>query len=205
MVDSVPLNDVTFVLAFLVPGFIALSVRSQFMTGTAPSQNGERFLTYMTVSAIYGALVVRLVDPEWMRNSVPFYLFVVFGGPVVVGLFLGINIQRNIVRGLLGRIGLFTVHALPTAWDWKFGGVLEEQWVLVTLKNGISFAGLFGRDSFAASGSDERDLYIQWIYDINDDGTWSSPGRKGVLITAGEVSTLEFWQYAPEGNLDAQE
>ena len=198
MVDSLPLKDVTLVLAFLVPGFIALSVRSQFMTGTAPSQNGERFLTYISVSVIYGTLVFRLVDPALMGNSVFVYLGAVFGGPVVVGLLLGINIQRNLIRGLISRIGLFTVHALPTAWDWKFGGVSEEQWVLVSLKNGVTFGGLFGRESFAASSADERDLYIQWIYDINDDGTWSSPGRKGVLIAADEISTIEFWQYSTE-------
>lgn len=165
------------------------------MTGTYQTQNGERFLTYLTVSVIYGTLVFRLVDPAWLTKSAPVYLGVVFAGPAALGLVLGINIQRNLVRGLLGRIGLFTVHVLPTAWDWKFAGALEEQWVLVTLKNGISFAGLFGKESFASSSSDERDLYIQWIYDIDEDGTWSSPGRKGVLISATEVSTIEFWQY----------
>jgi len=57
---------------------------------------------------------------------------------------------------------------------------------------------LYGRESFAASSPEERDLYIQWIYDINEDKTWSFVGEKGVLITADEVSTIEFWDYSPE-------
>jgi len=80
---------------------------------------------------------------------------------------------------------------------------MKERWVLVALKNGVSFAGLYGRESFAASSPEERDLDLQWINDINEDGTWSVAGEKGVLITADEVSTIEFWDYSPEEKLHA--
>ena len=101
------------------------------MTGHTQSTNGERLLSYVTVSVIYGTLLFQLVDLSLMKSSVRVYLGVVFGGPALVGLFLGVNIQRNLFRGLLSRIGLFTVHPLPTAWDWKFGGAREEHWVLL--------------------------------------------------------------------------
>ena len=45
---------------------------------------------------------------------------------------------------------LYTVHVMPTAWDWKIGD-MTEQWVLVTLKDGTRFAGLCGSDSFISS------------------------------------------------------
>ena len=198
MTESIPFEDISFILAFLVPGFIALSVRSQFMTGNIPSHNGERFLSYVTVSVIYGTLVSRLVDPTLLTNSGWVYFGVVFGGPAVVGLLLGINIQRNLVRGLLSRFRLFTVHALPTAWDWKFNR-RAEQWVLVTLTDGTRFVGFYGSESFTASTPDERDMYIQWVYDIGDDGSWSVDVEQGVLIAAGEIRTIEFWPYSPQG------
>ncbi len=198
------LENMSIVMAFVVPGFIALSVRSQFITGVATFDPRERLLSYIAISVIYGTLALRLVGPAQILNSTWSFLLVLFVGPVFLGVILGVNIQNDFLRRVLSRLGLFTVHPVPTVWDWKFSGSMKEQWVLVTLKNGITFAGLFGRDSFAASNSEERDLFVQWIYDINDDGTWSVPGKKGVLIAASEVSTIEFWEYAPEEKIHAK-
>ena len=192
------LENLAIVMAFVVPGFIALSVRAQFVSGANAFDARERLLSYLSISIVYGSLVLRLVGPNLILDSTWVFLLALIGGPVLLGLILGVNVQNDIFRRLLGKLGLFTVHPVPTAWDWKFGGSLKEQWVLVTLKNGVSFAGLYGRESFAASGSEERDLYIQWIYDINEDKSWSIAGEKSVLITADEVSTVEFWDYSPE-------
>ena len=192
------LENLSIVMAFVVPGFIALSVRTQFVSGVTSFDARERLLSYLSISIVYGSLILRLVGPNLILNSASVYLLALIGGPLLLGLILGVNVQKDIFRRLLGKLGLFTVHPVPTAWDWKFGGLMKEQWVLVTLKNGVSFAGLYGRDSFAASSPEERDLYIQWIYDINEDETWSFAGEKGVLITADEISTIEFWDYSPE-------
>lgn len=197
MLDSLSLGDIATALAFLVPGFIALSVRSQFMTGITHSQNSERLLTYLTISIVYNALVFRFVSFASTTNSTLAFVLVFVAGPVVIGVLLGFNVQKNFVRGYLSRIGVFTAHAIPTAWDWKFSRDVPDQWILVTLKNGVTFAGLYGSNSFAASSPERRDLYIQWIYDIDEHGNWSSPGEKGVLVAANEISTIEFWPYNP--------
>ena len=70
---------------------------------------------------------------------------------------------------------------------------MTGEWVLVTLRNGTRFAGYCGPDSFMSSDPDNRDLYIQWVYDIDDDSGWCPRGENGVLIAAGEISTIEFW------------
>ena len=57
----------------------------------------------------------------------------------------------------------------------------------------------YGSQSFTASTPDERDMYIQWVYEIGDDGSWSVDVEQGVLIAAGEISTIEFWPYSPQG------
>ena len=191
-------ENLSTVMAFVVPGFIALSVRSQFVTGVSSFDTKERFLSYAAISVVYGTLAIRVVGSDQFLNSNWIFLLVLFAGPVILGLILGINIQKDVFRRVLSKLGLFTIHPVPTAWDWKFGSSLKEQWVLITLKNGVSFAGLYGKESFSTSSPEERDLYIQWIYDINEDGTWFLPGNKGVLITAEEVSTIEFWDYFPE-------
>ena len=82
---------------------------------------------------------------------------------------------------------------------------MTEQWVLVTLKDGTRFAGFCGDESFMSSDPSERDIYIQWTYDIDDQNNWSSRGENGVLIAAGEVQTIEFWPCNPQEDANEQE
>lgn len=199
------LNNLYLILVFIVPGFIALSVRSQFITGRILSNSKDAILSYLTVTVIYSALVLPFVDPESIEKSRLAWFALVFIGPIFLGLLLGINIQKDLVRRFLNRFGLYPAHAIPTAWDWKFNA-MAEQWVLVTLKDGTHFAGFYGAQSFVSSNPDERDMFIQWIYDIAEDGTWMPPkSERGVLIAAGEIRTIEFWPYNSQEEINAQE
>ena len=203
MPDLSSLGNLYLILAFLVPGLIALFVRSQFVTGrTLP--HGAPLLSYLTVSIVYYALALPFVDvvvsmrePGYPKALSWFTL--IFVGPAIFGLLLGLNVQKQLLRRLLRWCGLNPVHVMPTAWDWKFGD-MREQWVLVTLKDGTRFGGFCGKDSFMSSDPAERDLYIQWVYDIDDENNWTSPGTKGALIGAGEIRTIEFWPYHPPGD-----
>ena len=184
------------VLLFLVPGFVVLFVRSQFVTGRRPDRSTTA-LSYLVVSLIYYALTFPFVDfvlsaetPGKIRVAAWFALIIV--GPAVLGLALGVNVQKDLFRRALQRCGLNPVHATPTAWDWKFGD-MAPQWVLVTLKDGTRFAGFCGLGSFMSSDPAERDIYIERIYDVDDENNWNPRGENGVLIFAGEIQTIEFW------------
>ena len=197
------------VVGLLVPGLIVLSVRSQFLTGRRPSHSAA-LLSYLTVSVIYYALALPFVDfilsfqkPD-NSNVLLTWFVLIFIGPALLGLLLGVNIQKDLFRSVLQYIGLNPIHVIPTAWDWKFGN-MTEQWVLVTLKDGTRFAGFCGDESFMSSDPSERDIYIQWTYDIDDQNNWSSRGENGVLIAAGEVQTIEFWPYNPQEDANEQE
>ena len=190
MLDLKSVDTLYQALMFIVPGLIILSIRSQFVTGRRPSHSAA-LLSYLAVSAFYYALILPFVDFSETPGIVTWF-FLVFVGPGIVGLLLGIEIQYDLSRKFLRFCRLNPVHSIPTAWDRKFGK-MGSQWVLVTLKNGTRFAGYCNSDSFMSSDPVERDIYVSWLYDIADDNQWLERDESSVLITPGEVSTIEFW------------
>ena len=69
---------------------------------------------------------------------------------------------------------------------------MARQWVIITLKDGTCFGGYCDKNSFISSDPSERDIYIHYIYEIDDDGEWCLRPGTGMLISAGEVSRIEF-------------
>ena len=85
------------------------------------------------------------------------------------------------------------VHVIPTAWDWKFANIKDPVFLLITLKNGEQFGGLFGYQSFASSTSDRRDIFLEQLYDVLEDEEWAeAQPDKGVLIDYTEIAYIEF-------------
>ena len=202
-----------YLIGLIVPGLIALFIRSQFVTGWRPSRR-DNVLSYITISIIYYSLVLPLVDlalPEKAEHSILVLVWfcVVFIGPAALGLLLGVNIQKDLCRRVFRKCGLNLVHVMPTAWDWRFGTLAGEQWVLVNLTDGTCLAGFLGPDSFASSGDlGERDIYIQETYDIDENDNWvphNPHGESGVLVSSGNIKTIEFWPCNPQESENAQE
>ena len=80
---------------------------------------------------------------------------------------------------------------------------MREQWVLVTLKDDTKYAGYCDPESsFFSSEPTERDMYIEYVYNLDDDNKWEPIPGKSVLITRGEVKTIEFWQRKEEATSD---
>ncbi len=183
------------ILSFLAPGLIILSIRSQFVTGRKPPYS-EAVLYYFITSIIYYAIALPFMDltqhvAGWRQVG---WVVVIVIFPALIGLFLGVNSQRGWLRRLMRSSGLNPVHEMPTAWDWKFGQQ-RDLWILVTLKDGIKFAGFFGAQSFVSSNPLERDMYIQWVYDRDEDDNWQIKSEKGVYIPHSEIKTVEMWPF----------
>lgn len=195
MPDVKSLDNVYLILGFIVPGLIIFFVRAQFTTGRIPPPK-DAALTYLALTTIYYALVlpavgaVIMMPPGYQRAFAWIALALV--GPAGVGVLLGLNAHYSFSRRLFLALRLPLVHMMPTAWDWKFSDA-HPQWVMVTLKNGTQFAGLFGLRSFASSDPGERDIYIEKVYDLADDNTWIDVGERSALIAASEIQTVSFW------------
>ena len=198
------LKDPNFykILALLIPGVVILYVRIQFLTGRYVPTT-DQLLNYAAVSLVYYGIVFTLVpvvskfstiNPLTITSAqVILWLAILFVGPVICGILLGIGAQKNWIRLAFRAVHLNLVHPTPTAWDWKFG-LRREEWVLVTLKNGTKFAGFVGQNSFMSSDPAERDIFIEKVYDIDDDDQWQAR-NSSALIVGGEISTVESWPY----------
>lgn len=200
-VDS--LEQVYFVIGFFAPGLIILFFRSQFLTGRTPVLR-DAALVYLVLSVVYYAIAYPLADfvfsiKELGYQKLTGWFFLILVGPMIFGIVLGLSARLDVARWLLAKVGVNPVHAVPTAWDWKFSRI-QPSWILVTLKNETKFYGFFGSKSFAASDPEERDIYVEQLYDVDRKNNWTkAPAGKGVLIRADEVNTIEFW---PQANGD---
>ena len=54
-------------------------------------------------------------------------------------------------------------------------------------------AGRYDVQSFASSDPSERDIFIEKVYEIQEDGPWKDVGDKGILIRPSEVRYIEFF------------
>ncbi len=198
LADAKSLEVFFLLLLLLVPGVIIDFVRALFV-GRRTRTVGEAGLNFVVVSLLYYALMLPLIIwlvGGWgqLLDTIGAWYPLLFVGPVLTGVFLGWSAQTDFFGKNARRMGVTVVHPMPTAWDRRFS-TLRESWVIITLKDGRTVAGLFGARSVASSDPENRDLFVEKIYDLNGD-EWIDAGEKSALIMSGEISTIEF--IAPE-------
>jgi Family of unknown function (DUF6338) len=188
------IEAVYIALVFIVPGYIFLSLRNQFIAGQDRLGTDQilSFLTYSALNfALFGWIVYLVISygaPPYAHAVAWFFVLVVI--PAAFGLICGVCSQRELVARIYQFFRLNPVHPTPRAWD-KVFFTNPPSWVLITLKNGGQVAGFWGGDSFASSDQKERDLYISQIFEISGDEPWKPTG-KSLFVAAGEIRTIEF-------------
>lgn len=192
------IDNIILGLALLVPGVVIFFTQSKFVTGRTSPQN--QLIHYFAVSVVYYMMVWLTVNAfsfELDYQNPRHMCFLLLVGPIIVGSLVGYESQKGYIRRLIRwfRLGNLS-HPLESAWDWKFVDTNDE-WVIVTLKDGTRFRGFYGKNSFASSDPQRRDIYIEWIYDIDENGYWTYRG-KGLLVAAGEIKTVEFLSHTYE-------
>jgi hypothetical protein len=196
MTEVKSIEQLSLILGYIVPGLIILYVRAQFLTGRIAAHK-DALLSYFTLSVIYltimnaGLTVVTGSDAP-LHEQTRYWLPILLIGAVIFGVLIGLNASLGVTRWCLRKLGLHIPHVMETAWDWKFSRV-PESLVTITLKDGSRVSGWCSTSSFIGSDPANRDLYIEQVYDVDEEGNWTlrTPG-KGIYIAAGEVRTIEF-------------
>ncbi len=191
-------DAVFFTVAFLVPGFVWESVLHMFLR-PREDRADRVWVRLLTLSALnYGFFSwlvyllfaqVGVLGRPWVAALA--WFFILFVSPAALGAGSGLLSQRTVVRRLLARYGIYMVHPVPTAWDYIFSQSTGS-WVLITLADGSTVAGVFSARSFASSDPSDRDLYLEQLYEVEDDGLWQPvPMNRGVWIRGEAIRAIE--------------
>lgn len=195
------INAVWIVIAFIVPGFILSSVLTMRIPRKSRSAS-ELAYQYLTLSCVnhglWSWLIVIMIQGDWLARAPLGAGLAVFGiifvSPVVLGLALGGLSRTEFVGRLLSAIGFRLQRFIPTAWDYKFQEE-ELSWIIVRLKDGSTIRGFWGTHSFAGDDPQERDLYMEALFQPGNGGHWQPiPDTGGILIKGNEIAAIEFVQ-----------
>lgn len=161
MPDFHELENLYLVLVFIVPGVVALFVRSKLTTGRSPSFK-ENLMSFLVLSLVYYSLIVIFIEQAlsvrepWLARA-GVWILLILVGPAAFGLAIGIAAQKDWGNWLANKFGISFVHVIPAAWDWRFSKAPRSgMFIMVTLETGEAAAGFFGASSIKSSTPSKR-------------------------------------------------
>lgn len=196
--DVLDINKLHLFFVFAVPGIILIYIRSIFLDGRMPNFV-DNFVSYVVVSLIYNSIWF-LIFPDLYSaklesvdlNQKLIWIAVVFVIPALLGFIMALNVRMGWLSAIASKFGMPIVHPVQSAWDWRFS-TLQESWALIVLKDGTKWGGVLGEDSFISSSVHERDVFMQKVYVVDDEGSWHERDSS-VLITHDQIQSIEFWK-----------
>ena len=186
-----------FVL-FIMPGFISLKVYSLFHP-SADKDTSKVLIDVVSYSCInYAFLIIPIysVETKDVYAEHPFlyylfYFFVLIILPVLLPMLLLFLRRCQFIRK-------FLPHPTGRPWDYFFSRN-ECCWVLVTLKTGKKYGGLYGFNCFASGSPEPEQIYLEqhWALDENGDFDHELLDTLGIVILTTEIESIEFIKIAP--------
>lgn len=64
---------------------------------------------------------------------------------------------------------------------------------MVALKDGTHWAGYLSERAFLSTDPAERDLYLDDVYSVDEENTWTQKGSS-VWIAHDAIQSIEFWE-----------
>lgn len=194
------ISDLFFIVAVFVPGFIYRSVLANFVPPNQGKSKEFVLLGLLTATAVNYAfcspLIYLLLNGMLFASSpigqAAMWFVVVGAVPVILALVSAYAVQRNWVSKAFGRMRLHSISPIPTGWDWVFSRT-EPCYMVVKLRDGTEIAGYFGAQSMASSDATSRDLFIEKVFSIPDEGPWQRVEHSGgIWVDGSQISSVEF-------------
>lgn len=186
-------GKLTLFVLFIMPGFISLKIYS-LVHPTADKDFTKLIIDAISYSCInYAFLFIPIYYVEsiglYFIAPIKYYLFyvaVLIVVPVLLPLLL-IKLRR-------GKCVLrFLPHPTGRPWDYFFAKG-KPCWIIVTLKNGKKYGGLYNSESFASGSPEVEQLYLEkhWCLDENGNFDHELKDTLGIIILTNEIESVEF-------------
>ena len=196
MIDN--FSSIFYTFIFLLPGGIINTVVKS-ITPVKKISAGQELLRWLAYSIVNNAIwswAFILLWENMSPESVGFWLIlvaIVMFTSFLTGCLLGIILVKDVIRKAAKKIGLPIEHPVPTAWDYVFSKRDTPCYVIVTVNDGTKHYGYFGTASLASSDEDDRDIYLEYVYDLDENQEWiPKSNRRGMLINSSQISSIEF-------------
>lgn len=197
-IEKLTPQNLLLVLQFVAPGFLAVYFRSLFVRRIEASFK-DNLLLFVVISVVYSFVTFPIwvasmsLDAGRVSQWLVWFVSLV-ALPVGLGVVLGVATQKGWLRPLLAKVGLRPLSPYRTGWDWAFSQISGPTYLLVTLDDGSSVAGYFGRESLAASEHANRDILLEIAYEIDISGNWIEKApRQSILISGKSIRYVEFF------------
>ena len=196
MLNFLSAKDVTELALLLAPGLIILAIRARFKEGAVPDIK-ERTIAYAVASTAYYAVIGPLFH---VQTGVPLSSWVWAGlhyvlVPLAIAFLIVLFDQKEWLYRIAHHFDFRLAHHIPAAWDYAFSKLNRGTFVWVKLHSGTEYAGKMGARSFASSSTAERDLYLEEVWQINEENKpWTrlEPFR-GVLLCGRDIQRIEIF------------
>ena len=215
---SIPtsVEAITVIVLFLIPGYVFLQFTKRAVAFVPQSVDARYFFAVITWGGLTHGLALYWTFPliNWyqdgtLRDHHSLYIVIWAGmtlviGPLLAGVVGAWLIQLGPVNKALGLIAMDYVSRTPSAWN--FATKLGPLWVRVHLKDGTVIGGVFEDGSFA-DDTDERDIYLERVYNLTQTGDFGKQVRNnaGVWIARDTISHVMFFKVEANGGSDGEE
>jgi hypothetical protein len=182
-------------LIFFVPGFISIKIYDLLVPGETRdfSKSLLEAVSYSTLNfAALFWLIALIHGGNFYQQHFNLYYFSVFVIMVVAPacwpfVFLRLATWRRVAKHF--------VHPIQKPWDYVFGKH-DPFWIIVHLKSGQKIGGRFGIESFASSNPADEQIYLEEVWELDDDGRFLEPveNSRGIIVMNDEIRAVEFFE-----------
>jgi hypothetical protein len=154
-------------------------------------------LIFQTLASVVGWVELLMPDwsfKTWLGQSAAHFSFQIetLALPALLGLASGLALRAEWNTPILKRLAMPIIHPTVRAYDYAFGDITTDRFVIVTYFDGTVIYGYFGTQSLASSASDRGDIFIERLYDLVD-GVWTpTEPPKSALLILKDLRSIEF-------------